>query len=53
MKKLIALAVVVFWGFSSRAQLNPIIWSFSAQKTSDKTYEVHLKATIQNSWHLY
>ncbi len=37
----------------SRAQLNPVTWSFSATKVADKTYEVHMKATIQNGWHLY
>lgn len=33
--------------------LNPVLWTFSAKKTADKTYEVHLLATIQNGWHLY
>jgi len=53
MKKLIVLGVVIFTGLNAMAQLNPVTWSFSAKKISDKTYEVHMKATIQNSWHLY
>ena len=53
MKKLFVLAGFVFTAFGARAQLNPVIWSFSAQKVADKTYEIHMKATIQNSWHLY
>ena len=53
MKKLIVLGVVIFTAFNAMAQLNPVTWSFSAKKISDKTYEVHMKATIQNSWHLY
>lgn len=53
MKKLFILILVFFSALGSRAQLSPVTWSFSAQKISDKTYEVHMKATIQNSWHLY
>ena len=53
MKKLFAVTGLVFAAFGTKAQLNPITWSFSATKISDKTYEVHLKATIQNGWHLY
>jgi len=33
--------------------LNPVSWSFTAVKTGDKTYEIHMKATIQEKWHLY
>jgi ABC-type phosphate/phosphonate transport system substrate-binding protein len=39
---------------STNAQmLNPVQWSYTAKKIADKTYEVHLTATIQNTWHLY
>lgn len=38
---------------AGKAQLNPVTWSFSAVKVSDKTYEIHMKATIQSGWHLY
>ena len=53
MKKLFVLAVVFFAALGSKAQLSPVTWSFSAKKIADKTYEVHMKATIQNGWHLY
>ena len=53
MKKLLVLAAVVFAALSGNAQLNPIMWSFSASKTGDKLYEIKMKATIQNKWHLY
>ncbi len=53
MKKLIILGIIVFSGFNGIAQLNPVTWSFSAKKIADKTYEIHMKATIQNNWHLY
>ena len=53
MKKLSVLTLVFFSAWSSHAQLNPVTWSFSANKTGDKTYEIHMKATIQSNWHLY
>lgn len=53
MKKILLLTVISFIAISGMAQLNPITWSFSATKTGDKTYEVHMKATIQDGWHLY
>ena len=28
-------------------------WTYSAKKTCDKTYEVHIVATIGRGWHLY
>ena len=53
MKKLFVWSVLVFAALGSRGQLNPVTWSFSANKLGDKIYEVHMKATIQNGWHLY
>lgn len=35
------------------AQLNPVSWTFTSKKIADKTYEVHLTATMQSGWHLY
>jgi len=31
----------------------PVSWEFNARKTSDKTYEIHLIATIKEGWHMY
>jgi thiol:disulfide interchange protein DsbD len=53
MKKLFVVLGFVLLAIGARAQLNPVTWSFSAKKVSDKTYEIHMKATIQNNWHLY
>lgn len=53
MKKLLFLAIIFSGTFAAQAQLNPITWSFTAKKTSDKMYEVHMTATIQTKWHLY
>ncbi len=53
MRKIIALAGFLMLAIVSSAQLNPVAWSFTAKKISDKTYEIHMKATIQIGWHLY
>ncbi len=53
MKKLLIIAVILATAFTSQAQLNPVSWTFTAVKVSDKMYEIHFKATIQNKWHLY
>jgi thiol:disulfide interchange protein DsbD len=53
MKKITILLVMYFTAVAGYAQLNPVIWTFTATKVSDKTYEIHMTATIQNGWHLY
>ena len=53
MKKLFALASIMMAAIVGNSQLNPVSWSFSAKKIADKTYEIHMTATIQNKWHLY
>lgn len=47
------LLVFVSGALSVNAQLNPVSWSFTSKKIADKTYEVHLTATMQTGWHLY
>lgn len=32
---------------------DPVKWFFSAKKIGDKTYEIHLIATIESGWHIY
>jgi thiol:disulfide interchange protein DsbD len=40
--------------FASNAQMaDPIKWAYTSKKIADKTYEIHLIATVQNTWHLY
>ena len=53
MKKLLAIAVLFSLGCTAKAQLNPINWSFSSKKIGDKVYEIQMKATIEDNWHLY
>ena len=35
------------------AQLNPVTWNFISKKIDDKTYELHMTASIQSGWHLF
>lgn len=36
------------------AQLdNPVKWVYSAKKIADKTYELHMSASIDGNWHIY
>jgi len=53
MKKFLLSAFVLVAAMGAKAQLNPVLWSFSATKVGEKTYEIHMKATIQANWHLY
>lgn len=54
MKKFLGLVLLVISAaVSGQAQLNPVTWSFGAKKIADKTYEIHMQATIQHKWHLY
>ena len=52
MKKLLLFSVFALSLGLVHAQ-NPVSWTYTAKKTADKTYEIHLKATIQDGWHLY
>jgi thiol:disulfide interchange protein DsbD len=55
MKKilLVAFALTLFL-FKVNAQIeNPVEWTYSAKKISNKQYEVHLTATIEGKWHVY
>ncbi len=54
MKKyfLLTLAVIGLTA-GAWAQEKPVNWSFTAKKIADKTYEVHLTASITGNWHIY
>lgn len=55
MKKFISIALLSIIAITGKAQLgqNPVNWTFTSKKISDKTYEVRLTASIQSGWHLY
>ena len=52
MRKICLLSSALLIAFVGLAQ-KPVSWNYSAKKISDKTYEIHLSATIQDGWHLY
>ena len=54
MKRIITISFLLLFSNILFAQIqNPVAWSATAKKIADKTYEVHIKATIDNGWHIY
>ena len=55
MKKMILFlsAMVVLVQVAGAQIQNPVHWAYGLKKLDDKTYEVHLKATIDEGWHIY
>ena len=52
MKKIITLFSVILSALILKAQ-DPVSWAFTSKKLADKTFEIHMTATIQSGWHLY
>jgi len=54
MKKFSLFLFTVFVGFALMAQSGKQVkWAFSSKKIADKTYEVHMIASIQGDFHMY
>lgn len=55
MKKLVAIILILFTFpvLLSAQILNPVKWSYSAKKIGNNQYILHIKASIDNGWHLY
>jgi Disulphide bond corrector protein DsbC len=53
LKNIFLSILVVLITVAAKAQLNPVSWTYSAKKVSDKIYELHITATMQSGWHLY
>ncbi len=54
MKKYLSVLVLFFTISSGFAQIdNPVQWTWTAKKLADKTYELHMTATINGKWHIY
>ena len=53
MKKLSSFVIIFFIAGMANAQLNPVKWNFSLKKITDKTFEVHLDASMEPGWHLF
>ncbi len=52
-KIILATGMLFFAGFVHAQINNPVLWTYSAKKIADKTYELHITATIIGNWHLY
>jgi DsbC/DsbD-like thiol-disulfide interchange protein len=54
MKKMTIGICLMLFAVRANAQINnPVMWLYSAKKIADKTYELHMTATINANWHLY
>ncbi|MEO6404390.1 MAG: protein-disulfide reductase DsbD domain-containing protein [Ferruginibacter sp.] len=54
MKQFFLLTILSTFFFAANAQIeNPVQWSYTAKKISDKNYELHITATLDNKWHIY
>jgi len=54
MKKLYAAITALFLVATASAQIeNPVTWTYTAKKVSDKVYDVYVTATIAPKWHVY
>jgi len=54
MKKLLLVLIVMFAGRGAFAQIEGhVTWAYAAKKVSPTEAMVYLKATIDDSWHIY
>lgn len=54
MKKIVLGLFLMMFAVAVNAQINnPVMWTYSAKKIADKTYELHLTAAIDGNWHMY
>ncbi|MEJ7627703.1 MAG: protein-disulfide reductase DsbD domain-containing protein [Ferruginibacter sp.] len=54
MKNFLSLLLILIAVADANAQmLNPVKWTYTAKKISDKMYEVHMNAVLDNKWHIY
>src|ERR1700709_2570938 len=54
MKKILLLLSVLLIGTSAFAQIEkPVKWSYAAKRLKDNEVVIFLRATIQDSWHIY
>ncbi len=53
MKKVLLFAFALFATSALFAQLNPVKWSYEAQKVSDGEYDLVFTAHISDGWYVY
>lgn len=47
-------ALLMLAGFSAQAQISePVKWTYSAKKVSEKVYDIYITAILDKTWHLY
>lgn len=49
---IVFIAAFVFVSCAT-AQADPVSWSFSSKKISDKVYDVYITANLKPGWHIY
>lgn len=47
------LSVLVITTLATAQSAKQVKWSFAAKKIAEKTYEIHMTATLNGNWHLY
>ena len=48
------ITLFLVFAFSASAQLaNPVKWTYSAKKVSDKVYDIYISAILDANWHIY
>ena len=47
------MILLMFAGLVNAQINNPVKWTYTAKKIADKTYELHMTASIDGNWHLY
>lgn len=52
-KVLLPLSLLAIGNIAFAQSGKQVQWSYTAKKIADKTYEVHMKAAINNGYHLY
>jgi thiol:disulfide interchange protein DsbD len=47
------LAVVLITTIASAQSAKQVKWTFTTKKVADKTYEIHMSASLNGNWHIY
>jgi hypothetical protein len=52
-RSFLVIFILVSIGSLNAQILNPVKWAFSAKKIADKTFEIHITALVDDTWHIY
>jgi len=47
------LSVLIITTLASAQSAKQVKWSFTSKKIAEKTYEIHMTASLNGNWHLY